>query len=137
MTTGCLAVMLAQQVLAQQTAKPPKPGDWAFGWDSVGIIAAVSAAVVLVLWLVSRYYAAREKKSKHSPWSLWKELADAHGLNPRERQLVSRLARQLRLAQPAALFVEPSFWEADRLGPSWVACGPELEKLRKRLFAVR
>ena len=137
MSAGSLAVMLAQQVLAQKNAKLPKPGDWAFGWDSVGIIAAVAAAIVLAFWLIGRIVAAREQKSKHSPWCLWKELADAHALNARERQLVCRLAKHLRLVQPTVLFVEPSRWELDRLGPSWNGCRPEIEKLRKRLFAVR
>jgi hypothetical protein len=137
MSTGHVALMLVQQLLAQQNAKPPRPGDWAFGWGSVGIIAAVAAAVVLIFWMISRVVAAREQKSKHSPWSLWKELADAHALSARERQLVCRLAKHLRLVQPTALFVEPSSWEVERLGPSWVACRPEIEKLRKRLFAVR
>jgi hypothetical protein len=124
-------------LLAKQDANAPRPGDWSFGWDSVAIIAGVALAIIFVAWIVARILAARERKNKNSPWCLLKDLAEAQGLNHRERQLLTRLAQHLQLPEPAALFVEQSYWEADRLGGSWASARPELDKLRKRLFAVR
>ena len=124
-------------LLAQNDAKAPRPGDWAFGWDTIAIIAGVATSIALAAWLLMRFLAQRERKSKNSPWCLLKELADTHHLSHRERQLITRLAHHLKLQQPVALFVEQSWWEAERLGPSWASCRPELDKLRKRLFAVR
>ena len=124
-------------LLAQTGAKPPRPGDWSFGWGSVAGVAAVSVTVILVIWLTTKYAAARQQKNSNSPWGLFTDLCTSHHLNRRERQLVTRLAQHFELEHPAALFIESAWWEFDRLSPAWVRCRPELEKLRKRLFAVR
>jgi hypothetical protein len=68
---------------------------------------------------------------------LFKDLCAAHGLSRRERQLLARVARQFELAQPAMLFVEAAWWDAERLGPAWTRAIPELKQLQQRLFAVR
>jgi len=124
-------------LLAQNNPHVPKPGDWLFGWDRVGMVAAGAIAIITVAWIVMRLVARRERRVSHSPWCLFKELCAAHELTHRERQLVTRLAQQHRLEQPTALFVEPTWWEPQRLGPAWLKCLTELERLRKRLFAVR
>jgi hypothetical protein len=128
---------LCQLLLAQANASAPRPGDWRFGWVTVGLLAGVSLAVILIAWLIARWVSARERRISNSPWRLFKDLTIAHGLNHRERQLLMRLATQFKLEQPTALFVEPAWWEPERLGPAWVRRLPEVEKLRKRLFAIR
>ena len=120
-----------------QINKPPKPGDWRFGWDRVGMIAAAALAVVFVAWIIMRLLARRDRRISHSPWCLFKQLCTAHGLSLRERQLITRLAQHYRLEQPTALFVEASWWEPQKLSESWGKCLGELEGLRKKLFAVR
>jgi hypothetical protein len=124
-------------LLAETAANAPKPGDWRFGWAGVGMVAAGALAIILCAWLVTRWLASRQRQINNSPWCLFKDLAAAHGLNHRERQLLTRLAQHFRLEQPSALFVEAAWWEADRLGPSWARCQSDLDKLRRRLFAVR
>jgi hypothetical protein len=101
----------------------------------VGAIAFLLAVLSAVCWLVSRWLKARDEKTVNSPWGLFHELCAAQGLNHRERQWLSRLARQQGLDQPAALFVEPAWWEPDRLGPTWESVLPQLHELRNRLFA--
>ena len=124
-------------LLAQAGTKAPRPGDWQFGWDKVAVVAAGALAIIFVAWLVMRFFAARKRRSSNSPWRLFKELCAVHGLSSRERQLITRMAQKFRLDQPAALFVEVAWWDAERLGPSWTRQLSELDKLRKRLFAVR
>jgi hypothetical protein len=124
-------------VLAQVTSSAPRPGDWRFGWAGVGLVAAGALGIILFAWLVMRWLARRQRQISHSPWSLFRDLATAHGLTHRERQLLARVAQHFRLEQPATLFVEPAWWEHDRLGPSWKRRLPQLEKLRRRLFAAR
>ena len=124
-------------LLAQTGVKAPRPGDWSFGWSSVASVAAVSLAVIAVIWLTTRFAAARQQKISNSPWRLFTDLCTAHDLNRRERQLVTRLAQHFQLEHPTLLFIESAWWEADRLGPVWLRCRPELERLRKRLFALR
>jgi hypothetical protein len=132
MTLRCCFLLLAQAGSAA-----PKPGDWRFGWVSVGIVAGVAVAIILVTSLIMRWFSARERRSSNSPWQLFKDLVAAHDLNHRERNVLTRLAQQFRLEQPATLFVEPAWWEPERLGPAWSRRLPELEKLRRRLFALR
>ena len=124
-------------LLAQANARAPKPGDWRFGWDSVAMVAGGALVVIIVAWFISRLLAKRQRQISDSPWCLFKELCTAHSLNHRERQLLTRLAQQFRLEQPTALFIEPAWWEAERLGPAWARTLPELDKRRKRRFTVR
>jgi hypothetical protein len=126
-------------ILLAQAGKPnaPRPGDWTFGWTSVAMLAAASLAIIVVAWIVSRSVALRQRRIKNSPSRLFKDLCLAHNLTNRERQMLGRMAQQFRLLQPAALFVEPAWWEAERLGPSWSRRMHDVERLRKRLFAVR
>jgi hypothetical protein len=122
-------------LIAQVKSREPKPGDWSFGWGTVGIIAAVSAGIVFIIWLVKRIVQSRQRKSVTSPWHLFKDLCTAHGFTLSERQLLTRLARERNLVQPAMLFVEPATWELERASTS--ARTTELETLKRRVFAVR
>jgi hypothetical protein len=124
-------------LLAQLRAKQPKPGDWAFGWGTVGTIATVSALLVLVIWLITVLIRYRAQRTCHSPWQLFHGLCAAHGLNHGERSLVRQLARDLELDQPAVLFVEPAWWDHDRLPAGLTRQFTVIDKLRKRLFAPR
>jgi hypothetical protein len=124
-------------ILGQMGAAKPKPGDWQFGWERVGMVAAAATVIAVVIWLIFRLLALRERRVSNSPGVLFKDLATAHGLSHRERQLLRRLAQQYRLEQPAVLFIEAAWWEDERLGPAWAKRLPEIEKLRRRLFAIR
>jgi hypothetical protein len=130
-------LQLLPLLLAELDRKQPKPGDWSFGWDRVAIIAAGAVVIVAIAWLVLRLVAKRERGAAHSPWCLFRELCKAHRLSSRERQLLIRLAKQERLEQPAMLFIEPAIWQPERLGAAWRRSMPELDRLRKRLFAAR
>ena len=122
-------------LFAQAKAREPKPGDWSFGWGTVGIIAAVSAGLVLVIWLVMRIAQSQKRTKATSPWHLFKDLCAAHGFSLPERQLMTRLAKERNLGQPALLFVEPACWELERASSS--SRTTELEKLKRRVFAAR
>jgi hypothetical protein len=132
-----MKLWLPTMLLAQLKASQPKPGDWSFGWATVGIIAAVSASIVLAIWLIMLLVRLREQRTRHSPWLLFGELCAAHGLTHAERRLARQLAKQLQLDHPAVLFVEPAWWGPERV-PLLLTCDlPALEKLRKRLFVPR
>jgi hypothetical protein len=126
---------LALTSAAAVAAKTPKPGDWSFGWAGVASIAAAALAIVICLWILSSYLAAERERNKNSPWRLFADLCKAHKLSRRERSIVHRLAQQLQLEQPAILFVEPTWYCAEKVGPSWDQCGEDLDRLRQRLFA--
>ena len=76
------------------------------------------------------------RRALNSPAQLLAELSTAHGLRYKQRQLLVRLARHHKLSQPALLFVEPTLWAAEKLGPTWDRARPELDALHKQLFAA-
>ena len=121
-------------VTAALAAKPPRPGDWSFGWAGVASIAEVTLAIIVCLWAMTTYFSAQRERINHSPWRLFSDLCSAHKLSRRERQVLKRLASQHRLDQPAILFVEPSWFSAEKLGANWVRRGEEVDRLRQRLF---
>ena len=116
---------------------PPKPGDWSFGWSSVGAIAAVSLVIIATIWLTITYLRVRRRQQRNSPWRLFGDLCSAHQLTRRQRHVLKRLAHQYNLDQPAMLFVEPKWWEPDQLGATWARHLPELRRIRLRLFSHR
>jgi hypothetical protein len=133
-TTG-LPLLIANQVgapnLAGRLAK-------AFvGWQGLFLIVGALLAITFLAWMVTWLVTARNRKISNSPERLFKDLCTAHKLTHRERQLMTRLAQKAGLSQPASLFVEPMWWDAGRLGSAWAKAVPELEALRKRLFAHR
>jgi hypothetical protein len=123
-------------VTAMLAAKPPQPGDWSFGWAGVASIAEMALAIVVCLWMIARYFSAHQERSSKSPWRLFFDLCSAHKLSRRERNLLKQLASLHRLEQPAMLFVEPSCYSVEKLGPKWVRREEELDGLRQRLFAA-
>ncbi len=124
-------------LLAQMKATPPKPGDWAFGWGTVGLIAAVSTGIALMIWLITLLLRYRAQSTVHSPWKLFHSLCTAHALSHGERSLIRQLARDLDLDQPAVLFVEPIWWDHDRLPLPLQRQVVVVDKLRKKLFSPR
>jgi len=114
-------------------AKPPRPGDWSFGWAGVASIAAVSLAIIVFLWTVTTYFAAQRDRNRNSPWQLFADLCKAHKLSRCERKLLYRLAQQHQLDQPAMLFVEPSCYNAEKVGPN---SGTHFDDLRRKLFST-
>jgi hypothetical protein len=107
------------------------------GWEAAGIIVGAAATIIGLAWLTMRLLKSRQKRISHCPWRLFKDLCAAHELTYRERQLLTQLAHQHRLQQPAMLFVEPAWWDAERLGSGWQRSLAEVQALHNRLFATR
>jgi hypothetical protein len=90
--------------------------------------AAVAAAVGLVFMrLLGRI-------RTNSPQELFRELCRAHGLTRSSRRLLKQLAAARKLSHPAALFLEPSYFEFSDLPPALQSAKKDLQGLRDRLF---
>jgi hypothetical protein len=122
-------------VASALAAKGPKPGDWSFGWMSVAAIAEVALAIIVCLWVITVYFSTHRQRETNSPWRLFTDLCSAHKLSGRQRRMLKRLAREHRLEQPAMLFVEPTWYRVEKIGPGWRRHVEELDRLRQRLFA--
>lgn len=93
---------------------------------------AVGSGVLILLAAIG--FAVARFRQRQSPWGLFRSLCGAHRLSARERRLLTHLAWQHQLSQPALLFLDPSLWEAARLGSAWDAQAKNLSVLRERLF---
>ena len=97
----------------------------------LAIIAGVSA-VVWLLWYVNLRQQGGGKRSR--PLMLFLELCRAHGLRFSERWLLWRLARAVRLRDPARLFLEPERFDTAGLPAVLRLRAAQLTRLRERLF---
>ncbi len=131
---SCASVMLL--VTTSLAAKGPKPGDWSFGWIGVASIAEVALAIIVCSWVIIAYLSAHKQREGDSPWRLFADLCSAHKLSRRQRRILKRLALEQQLEQPATLFIEPSCYSKEKLGPDWVCHADEFDRLRQRLFAT-
>jgi hypothetical protein len=131
-----MSLSLALTTAAILAAKPPKPGDWSFGWAEVASIGAFALAIIVCLWAIQTYLSAQRERNTNSPWYLFIDLCKAHKLSRRERNVLQRLAQQYQLDQPAMLFVEPLWLSAEIAGSAWNQRLDELDRLRHRLFAT-
>jgi hypothetical protein len=103
-------------------------------WQGSLVLIGVVLAGAIAWWLALRWI-RYERKNRHSPWRLFRELCAVHRLNLGERSLLKRLAVDRQLPQPATLFVEPSLWDCHELGHEWQQHADRLRGLRERLFA--
>ncbi len=96
------------------------------------------AAVVVVAGLAgAAYFFAkrfREKWLKTSSGALFNGLCGAHELSPSERALLKKIAQAYQLPQPARLFLEPGYFDPDRLAPILGKATEPVISLRNKLF---
>jgi len=69
-----MSLSMALTTAAILAAKPPKPGDWSFGWAGVISIGEFALAIIVCLWAVKTYYSAQRERSTNSPWQLFIDL---------------------------------------------------------------
>jgi hypothetical protein len=100
------------------------------------VIGALAVVVIVALWMLSRWWLGQGSAgSRNSPKALFAELCRVHALAAGERQLLLALAESNRLVQPSELFVDPTYFDEQRLPTSLAARKGELKSLAGRLFA--
>lgn len=106
--------------------------------DSVEIIATllVLAAISMTVWLLARLVDRFcRKRLRPSPSRLLWSLSRAHHLRWSQWWLLRRIARQQKLEDPARLFLEPEWLDANRLGAEFTPQKMQIQVLRARLFS--
>lgn len=97
---------------------------------ALGYIVAALCIVVL-MWAVLGWW-ERFVSRRSRPATLFDELAEAHGLNGGDRELLRAVARENGFDEPAMVFVRPDAVAAAQ--PSRAARAERLEELHRRLF---
>jgi hypothetical protein len=114
-----LAGVINAPAVEVSTAPVPPPHYITLSWMALGICAAS-----VLTWLIFRWRNAGLKRRLNSPRRLWRDLARLQRLNWSEQRLLSHLARKLKVANPARLFLEEDLWKQ--------ACTEEKITLRRK-----
>jgi hypothetical protein len=88
-----------------------------------------------VLWKLARLNAQREGASFNSPRRLFRDLCRFHQLDWPSRRLLWRLARSHQLEHPARVFIEPAWFDAQRLPSSLRSYNHTFAQLQTQLFS--
>jgi len=97
---------------------------------------AIFLGVVAVVITVVVQFRKRNDMSLacDDPHKLFRELSQAHELDRASQKLLRRLAEALQLTQPAEVFLQPAFFQADQIPQELRGESAELQLLRERLF---
>lgn len=101
---------------------------------NVGIFLGCLAGLTVLIWLVARYVQRDGSRPFNGPRRLFWQLCRAHQLDLRESWLLWKLARGHGLRQPAQVFIEAQYFNADTLPNHLRRQDKVFVALRKRLF---
>ncbi len=97
------------------------------------LVAVTLLVVVTIAW--QAISSRRRRDFDHDrPSRLFADLCRAHKLSWANRRLLKHLAAARDLKCPAALFVEPEFFDMTNVPPALKASAGELRQLRHKLF---
>jgi hypothetical protein len=107
-----------------------------FEWQGLALVVVTAMVVTGVVWWVRRWRLARAQQMINSPAHLLQVLCARHGLARPDQRLLVSLARELRLENPAELFVDPRLWEPSRMGALGTRYAAQFGRLRDRIFEL-
>lgn len=107
--------------------------DWQLSQLLLLILLIVTSGIGV--YLVSQYIHRRSGGGNYAR-ALFAELCRAHRLDWSARRLLAQLASSQRLSSPAQLFLEPQYFEADRLDDAMQKRREELHLLRDKMFGA-
>lgn len=119
--------------------------DYSREWERLGrlfnsgpyevmILAAVTLLVIVAITWQTLSKRRRRDFEYDRPPRLFADLCKAHKLNRPNRKLLKQLAAARGLKLPAALFVEPEYFDMANLPAALQPSAKELRKLRHKLF---
>jgi hypothetical protein len=106
-----------------------------FGSTELTLIIGATTLLVVVMF-ISHWRSRRRKMEflRNSSPQLFSELSAAHRLDRANRRLIKRLATANGQKNAAALFVEPSYFETEKLPASEKISPEDFRQLRHELF---
>ena len=96
----------------------------------------IVVGIFVALGIIARILGRHDKhRLFNSPMGLFRALCRAHELDRNSRRLLLRIAKVHELTPSARLFLEPSCFDLQRLGPAFEPRQAEIQALAKRIFA--
>jgi len=107
-----------------------------FEWQGLAVVVVTAIVVTAALWWFKRWRTVRAAHLTNSPPHLLQELCIRHGLARPDQRLLTSLAREQGLENPAQLFVDPRLWEPSRMGSLGRRYAAQLGRLQQRIFEL-
>ncbi|RCS41452.1 hypothetical protein DTL42_23135 [Bremerella cremea] len=99
------------------------------------IILALAVLVVSsLIWALSRWQENDEEVSNENPQKLFDDLCKQHSLGAASTKMLRKISRELQLANPASLFVDPSLLVSAVQLEKFHGTETELTKVGEELF---
>jgi hypothetical protein len=107
-----------------------------FSFVSYEVLILASVTLLVIVTIVWQTISRRRRRdfAYDSPPRLFADLCRAHKLNWSNRRLLKQLAAARGLKCPAALFVEPDYFDMTNVPPGLKPSAAELRQLRHKLF---
>jgi hypothetical protein len=127
-------------LLAMRKASGGVWGRFDHGRPGVGVAEwaiIIGATVLLVLVMFVSSWRAKRQKAQFlhdSKARMFGELADAHRLNRANRRLLKKLAAGKGVGNASTLFVEPDYFELEKLPQALKDSARDCRQLRHELF---
>jgi hypothetical protein len=109
-----------------------RPGVGTTEWAVI----VVATVLLVAVMCISSWRAKRQKAQflHDSKSRMFGELADVHRLSRADRRLLRNLAAARDVGHAATLFVEPDYFEAEKLPGALQGSSGELRRLRQAIF---
>ncbi|PQO29997.1 hypothetical protein [Blastopirellula marina] len=99
------------------------------------IVLALAVLVVSsLIWALTRWQEDDAEKSTENPQRLFDDLCKQHDLGGTATKLLRKVSRELQLANPASLFVDPGLLASAGQLEKFQETGTELTKVGEELF---
>lgn len=135
MTKGLLEIqLLAQSNRFLDMGRNFRQSSESDRWPELLLLLSILVAVGVLVWSLVRYVTRKQRRGYTSPRALFYELCEAHKLDRRERNLLQSVCQFFRLRQPACVFVQPEYFDAQRLSGELQKRSELIAQLRVKLF---
>lgn len=99
------------------------------------IVLALAVLIVSsLIWALTRWQEDHSERSSENPQRLFNDLCKQHDLESTATKLLRKVSRELQLANPASLFVDPGLLASAGHLEKFQEAGTELTKVGEELF---
>jgi len=103
----------------------------------IAVLVVILIVIPLAIWALLRYKRVETAWHNDNPKKLFLNLCEEHGLSRKQTKALQAVRRELRLAEPAQMFVDPRLLTRAMQKPSLEKIRAEIGELGKQLFGFK